>query len=180
MNIVQLHQALEKSAGRAAFVSATYTAKKHGETARYVLNVGMNYVKALESDLLEVTIRLKDARGIEKFALLSLQDSLVTSIQAHLKGEQSPDYTKKGLYVPIGNGLKMILTDVTVEIQGFVVSRIILTPGQYKRVLSSPLVVEKNRIKKDLKCGHFRTLSLDLGQIHNVRANGETIEFNPD
>jgi len=177
MNIAELKHALDQSVGRASFVSATYTAKKHGEVARYLLNIGVNYIKALESDLLEVTLQMKEATGLKRWALKELQDSLITSIQAHRRGEESPDYTKRGLYVPIGNGLKVILTDTTAEIQGFVVKRTVLIPGNYRPVLSGPIVAEKNRIKKDLKWGQFRTLALDLGHIHSVRVNGETLEF---
>lgn len=175
--IKTLVEQLEKMQG-ARFISFTYTAKKSGETARYTLAMGVDYRKVCENDILELEIRLKDATGIEALCLQAQTDSLRESIAAKDEEREHADYTKKGLYRYICPGVKLNLNDSTLELCGFQHAKKVLVPGEYKPMKhKSEETRLKAEIRKSLKVGKFKTLTLDSGNAHVAKLNGETIEF---
>ncbi len=171
-------QALESQGQGAKFISFTYTAKKHGEKARYTLAMGVNYSEVCQRDITELEIRLQTAKGIESFCLQAQIDSLKESILAREEGREHKDYTKKGLYRSICPGVKINLNDNSLEIQGFQHAKAVLIPGDYKETnYRSEETRMKADIRKSLKVGKFKTLCLDAGLVHSARINGETIEL---
>lgn len=176
MNLIELKQKLDGMNG-AKFVGLTYTSKKYGETARYTLLIGADYRKQVEASFLECELREKNAQGIELEAIKALIVSLKESLAAMDENREHADYTKKGQYESIGNGIKVNLKDMTCEIQGLQTARKVLVEGIYPKVNSKPLTIAKNKVRKELPVGRFKTLALDLGNIHDVRLNGEEIVF---
>jgi len=174
----QIIEALEQQGKGAKFISFTYTAKKHNETARYTLQMGVDYVGVCEKDILELEIRLRSASGIEAICIQKQIDSLRESIAAKAEGREHSEYTKKGVYRAICPGVKINLNDNTLELCGFQHAKKVLIAGEYKETKHR---TEETRIKaeirKSLKVGKFKTLSLDSGNVHSAKINGETIEI---
>lgn len=173
MNIVQsIENALR---GGAKWMSFTYTAKKHGETARYTMLLGAYYLKACEDDLLELELRLKEAKGIEAIVIADKIQSLKESLLAAKENRFHRDYKKPGLYADIVNSVQIAKNDLTLEVKGFVYARKVLIPGNYPRL--TPQAQLKAKILKGLKTQNYRTLCLDVGHMHSARINGEVIEL---
>jgi hypothetical protein len=178
MDITTLTSNLQAIEGRAQFVSCTYTDKRKGETARYTLAIGRNYIRSCEKDLLELKLMLRGARGLQRVVIEGLIDSVQESINARHEGREHLNYTKRGLYLPLCNGIKLFTKDCTLEIQGFEHARKVLVPGlQYLVRHRSPDTALKAKLRAGLRIGRVRTLCLDPGHIHSVRLNGQTIVF---
>lgn len=167
------------------FASLTYTSKGTGETARYTVQLGFSYAKALERSLLDLDcldiLSLGKTKGFSPElmaqAAAEVQASLEKSIEAHSKGEQSADYTKKGQYVPLFMGLNVNKTDNSFQLFGLVQNKVSLVPGVHKPVKSADLTLAKNLIRRELTLGKFREFALDEDTIHKARLNGATVEF---
>jgi hypothetical protein len=167
------------------FASLTYTSKGTGETARYTLQLGFSYVKALERSLVDLECLDIIALGeTKKFspelmaqAASEVRASLEKSIDAHSKGQQNADYTKKGQYVPLFMGLNLNKSDGSFQLFGLVQNKVSLVPGVKKFVKSADLTLAKDLIRRELTLGKFREFALDEGTIHKARLNGATVEF---
>lgn len=194
----ELIQTLRSVAGKAQFASFVYTSVEKldrnlaivdgGEVARYNLLIGINYNNVLEKSLIEVKllnrielIGISCGKGIPfpvmKHAQKEVIKSLEKSISSRLKGEQNPDYTKKGLYIPLGGGLNLNSNDLTLQMFGLVQSKVVLKEGVHAVVNSAPVTVAKNLIRKNLSIGKWREFALDLGNIHTVKLNGQILEI---
>lgn len=175
MNIKQIIETIE-TIGNPQFVGVTYTAKKSGETARYTLLIGASYTTFIAKRETELQIRLQSATGIEHAVIAGMLASITTGREANAVGMEHPSYTKAGLYRPICRGIKIALNDLSLELCGEVISRTVITPGIHKAVAHrSEETACKARIEKTLP--KFVTLAIDAGNIHGVRANGATLEF---
>lgn len=177
----------------AQFASLTYkTVEKRnakneivsgGEISRYTVILGFNYNTLVEKSVteLEVIIGGFDERTpeIEREAAAEVMASLQKTLEAHERGEQNEDYTKKGQYIPMGNGISLNTSDNTIQLFGLIHSKVVLKEGVRKEVKSKPLTIAKNKIRKQLSVSKFREFALDLENIGSVRLNGETIELIP-
>lgn len=158
------------------FIGLTYRTKSTGELARYVLQVGGSYLGTLEKSLSELNALNPPQTDLEKQAREAVQASILKSIEAAKRGEQSEDYTKKGQYVQVpGTPLQVSMEDGTFEIKGIVISKTVLEPGIYKKVNSRPLTLAKDAIEKQLTKGKFRTFALDKEAFESARICGEEI-----
>ena len=157
-----------------SFIGVTYTSKKHNETARYVFSIGTNYLNLLKKSLVELDA-IKVESELDKTAHAAVKASLEKSIAAHEKGEQSEDYTKKGMYRDLAPGVKEF-NDGTCEIAGIQISRKVITAGIYKTVNSSPLTLAKQAIEKQLSKSKYKTLCIDAGNLESIRVGGKEIE----
>jgi hypothetical protein len=163
------------------FASFTYRTKKTKELARYTVNLGFNYLNAVQSDILDLEILLgeiQDKTSLQYEAATLHLASLRESLTAHKEGKQHSDYTKAGQYLPIGNGLNLNLSDNSLQLFGLVVSKVQLEAGEpQKPVKSAPLTIEKNKIRRRGKVGKLREFALDNGSVAGVKVNGNTIEM---
>lgn len=177
-NIPALLAELRKING-AKFIGVTYTSKKTGEKARYTLAMGVDYVRTCEADILELELRLRDSSGTEAMAILEQIASLKESIQAKAEGREHVNYSKKGVYVDVCPGIQLNTNDNTLEIKGFEHARKVLEAGEKlpARKYRSELTEKKDKIRRSLKVGKFKTLCVDPGHIHSARLNGETLEL---
>ena len=166
----------------ATFASFTYTDKpsKKGElpeTSRFTIILGGKYGNLLEKSKLELELLIPTLSGIELEAANEVMASLDKSIEANKNGTQSEDYTKKGQYTSIGNGVSINTNDNSVQDFGLLCSKVVLKAGYRKPVNSAPLTIAKNKIRKMLPIGKFREFALDMGNIHMVKVAGETVVF---
>ncbi len=163
------------------FVSFDYLSKKRGELARHVLNVGFNYHRAVEKSVTELEILISENTDkwtdLQKQAAANVMASLQKTLASHAKGEQNPDYTKKGQYIPFSNGLNVNTTDNTIQLFGLSHSKVVLVPGPEEPDTRRPLTKAQDAIKAQLTVGKFRELALDESQVESVRVNGNTLEF---
>lgn len=165
------------------FVSLTYLSKGTKELARHTLNLGFSYHNLVLKSITELEILM--AENVETWSALTKQAaeevmaSLRKTVEAHARGEQNEDYTKKGQYIPIVNGINLNTTDNTIQLFGLAHTKTVLVAGEYKTVNSRPLTVEKDKIRKQLSISKFREFALDLGNVDSARVNGETIELVP-
>ena len=96
---------------------------------------------------------------------------------AHARGEQNAAYTKKGQYIPIGNGANLNTSDNSIQLFGLVLTKTVLRAGVYPHVNSAPKTIAKNKIRKLLPVGNFREFALDMTQVEQMKINGDVIEF---
>ena len=157
-------------------VGLTYRAKSSGELARFRVQVGVSYKGLLEKDLTELEIAKSNYTGLELQACEELIASIQKSLAAMEKGEQSEDYTKKGLYQSIeGTPVQVSLNDGTFELKGVVLSKTVLEPGEHKAVNSKPLTLAKKKIEQTLRKSKYRTFALVADAFESARISGEEI-----
>jgi hypothetical protein len=165
------------------FASLTYLTKSAGELARYTVNLGFSYHNLVEKSVTELEILMAENadkwNDLQKQAAGEVMDSLKKTLTAHEHGEQNEDYTKRGQYIPVGNGINLNTSDNSIQLFGLLHSKIVLVEGVYPKVNSRPLTVEKNKIRKQLSVSKFREFALDLSQVAQVKVNGEVLEMEP-
>jgi hypothetical protein len=163
------------------FVSITYLAKKSGELARHTINVGFSYHRAVEKSVTELEILTAENSAtwneLTKQAAANVMASLKKTLEAHARGEQNEDYTKRGQYIPIGNGVNLNTADNTIQLFGLSHAKTVLVEGIYPTVNSRPLTIEQNKIRNMLTVSKFREFALDSSQIAQVKVNGDTLEL---
>lgn len=162
------------------FASLTYKSKGTGEIARYTLNLNFSYTQLVEKSITELEILMaenSDWNDLQKQAANEVMASLLKTREAHAKGEQNTDYTKRGQYIHIGNGINMNTTDNSIQLFGRKINKVVIQPSQYKKVNSKPLTIEKEKIRKMLPVGQFKEFSLDAGQVEQMKVNGEILEI---
>lgn len=178
----EIIQKIRDLSGKAQFVSFIYTSKGSGETARHTLIVGASYNKLIEKSRLALELmpisELVQA-GVCSTLVEQAKNEVLASfdktLAAHAKGEQNEDYTKKGQYVSLGNGLNLNLNDNSIQFFGLSRAKVVLSPGVHKVVNSRPLTIAKDKIKKLLPVDKFREFALDSGNIRTARIDGETL-----
>lgn len=183
----EIIQSIRELAGKAQFVSFLYTSKKHNETARHTLILGANYKTLVEKSKLALELLTNQeiiALGITPELAEQAKQKILASLNKTLaageKGEQNEDYTKRGQYVPLGNGLNLNSTDLTLQLFGLTHAKVVITPGVYPVVNSRPLTIAQDKIKDLLPISKFREFALDVGNIHAVKLNGNTLEISDD
>jgi hypothetical protein len=157
-------------------VSFTYTSKKHNETARHTLLTGINYQKLLQKSIEKLQRLIPTFRGIKRQAADEVLASLQKSLEAHKAGTQSDDYTKKGQYAHVANGVNINLNDNSIQVFGLAHRKVVLVPGVYPPVNSRPLTIAKNEVRDLLPISKFREFALDAGVILQGKSNGRTYE----
>jgi len=163
------------------FASLTYLSKTDGSVARYTVNLGFSYHNLVEKSIEELALLMVDMTPgtLQYTAAEEVLASLNKTVAAHARGEQNEDYTKKGQYIPIRNGLNVNTTDNTIQLFGLLQSKVVLVEGVRKHVNSAPLTIAKNEIRKQLSVSKFREFALDSNNVAGVKVNGDTIELAP-
>lgn len=178
MKIPELTEKLTAMAKRARFVSLTYRSKSSGELARHTLIIGADYKRVNEDTLLELELQLPELSGVPKIACEELIASVQNTLSNMAKGlGENDNYTKKGMYIPICTGLKLLETDNTVEIQGLAHSKVVLEEGVYKAVKSSEKTIAKGKLRAQTRLGKLRTFAVDLNVLETAKIDGEEIIF---
>tara|TARA_Y100000310_G_scaffold342671_1_gene446869 strand:+ start:2668 stop:3318 length:651 start_codon:yes stop_codon:yes gene_type:complete len=176
---------LKEAISTVGFASFVYTNKPNRksdtpETARHTIILGGKYTSVLERSIkmLKNSIALgmptigQDALKGEAADLVLA--SLEKSLSYQLKGEQSEDYTKKGLYKNIGHGVNVNTNDGTLELAGMAHAKKVLVEG-YRAPVNhrNPIVPLKNKIRRLLPVGKWRTFSLE--NISHAKIAGKVL-----
>ena len=161
--------------------SLTYLSKSAGELARFTANFGFSYHQIVENSVTELEILMRENitawTALQKQAADEVMASLQKTLQAHARGEQNDDYTKKGQYIPLGSGANLNTKDNTIQLFGLVLTKVVLVEGVRKLVNSAELTIAKNKIRKLLPIGNFREFALDESQVAQMKINGDVIEI---
>lgn len=180
MKILELIQTI-KSSG-VGFASLLYRSKTDNSLARYTVNLGFKYKNLLEKSIQELQERINKGEfttELEIQAANEVMTSLKKSLTANENGQQNEDYTKKGQYTPIGNGLSIHENPegkVSLQLFGLLQSKKVIEHGLPKKpVKSKPITIMKNAIKENLSISKFREFALDVDNIHVVKADGNTL-----
>jgi hypothetical protein len=188
----EIIETLRGAVGKAQFASILYRTKTKqnkagqvvsgGELARYTLVLGATYLSLIEKSRLALELmpdaelnQLNPDAALVAQAKAEVLASLDKSIAAHKAGQQSEDYTKRGLYESLGGGLNINSNDGTLQLFGLVQSKVVVEKGIFKLVNSAPLTIVKNQITKLLPVGKFREFALDMGNIRVLKMDGDTL-----
>jgi PHD/YefM family antitoxin component YafN of YafNO toxin-antitoxin module len=163
------------------FASFTYLSKKANELARHTVILGANYHNLVVKSKTELEILMQENADkwtpIQKQAADKIMASLNKTLAAHERGEQNEDYTKKGQYVSIGNGLNLNTNDNTLQLFVLRQNKVVLSAGEYGPDNRRPLTKAQDEIKKQLSMNKFKEFALDLSQMAAARINGNTLEM---
>ncbi len=178
--IAQITKAVRAIQG-CRFASLTYLSKSSGELARYTANFGFSYHQIVEKSLVEIELLI--AENADKWdatwkqAAEELRASFKETLAAHERGEQNKAYTKKGQYIPLGNGANLNTADNSIQLFGLVNTKTVLVEGHYPTVNSAAKTIAKNKLRKMLPVGNFREFALDESQVAQMKINGDVIEM---
>lgn len=154
------------------FGTLTYTSKSSGEVARHTIILGMSYNELVKQSVEElVTLIATNIDSWTELQVLAAQEvmaSLEKTLTAHANGKQNDDYTKKDVYVSLGNGISLNTNDNTLQLFGLAHKKVVIVAGVFKAVKSAPLTVAKNEIRKQLSVSQFREFALDVSQIDSI------------
>lgn len=167
----QIRKSITELRQRANIVADANETRRLSEYAK-TLVVGSKERKAANAALKG----FQDTIGAERAAAAELYVSFEDTLVAHANGEENAAYTKAGLYESICPGLKFLVTDGTLEIQGLQHSKTVLEEGTYQEVNSSAKTIAKNQLRSALPVGRFRTLAVDAGALESVRIGGSELE----
>ncbi|MDV7399473.1 hypothetical protein RZS08_49125, partial [Arthrospira platensis SPKY1] len=110
------------------------------------VRVGQSYANALKNDIATV-----EAMSFEDELMSKARENVLSSLKKSLAAVESEtenaDYTKRGKYTRVANGVN-VFEDGTFELRGFVHSKTVLAQGNHKVVNSRPLTTAQNTIKK--------------------------------
>jgi hypothetical protein len=163
------------------FASLTYLSKSAGELSRYTANFGFSYHQVVEKSKTELEILMVENENVwdvvYKEAAAKIMASLTKTLAAHAVGEQNEDYTKKGQYIPLGNGANLNTKDNSIQLFGLVLTKEVLVKGVYPVVNSAPVTIARRKIEKMLPIGNFREFALDETQVAQMKVNGDVIEI---
>ena len=163
------------------FASLTYLSKSAGELSRYTANFGFSYHQVVEKSKTELEILMVENENVwdvvYKEAAAKIMASLTKTLAAHAVGQQNEDYTKKGQYIPLGNGANLNTKDNSIQLFGLVLTKEVLVKGVYPVVNSAPVTIARCKIEKMLPIGNFREFALDETQVAQMKVNGDVIEI---
>jgi hypothetical protein len=174
--IINFSNSISKMTNGCRFVSLTYRSKESGELARHTLSVGVSYHNLVEKSITELKALIPTYSGDMLTAANEIMASLRKTLAAHVIGQQNEDYTKKGLYASVGNGVNINLNDNTIQLFGLSVNKVVIEPGTYKVVKSRPMTILKKEVSKNLSVSKFREFALDVNVILSGKSNGEIFE----
>jgi len=174
--IINLSNSISRMTDGCRFVSFTYRAKESGELARHTILTGFSYHNLVVKSVGELTEILPTLTGDKLTAGLAVMASLQKTLAAHEIGQQNEDYTKRGMYSPIRNGVNINLNDNSIQVFGLSQNKVVIEPGTYKVVNSRPMTILKKEVHSMLSISKFREFALDQNVILSGKVNGETFE----
>jgi hypothetical protein len=148
------------------FVSLLYRTKGTGELSKYQILLNVSLTKAYRRDE-KIISSIKPSSFLEEQAQSEILESLRESLKVGI-GNNS-QYTCKGIFQHLFNGCQYHPELETLYIYGFLSSKSIIEPGNYKVVNSKPLTVIKNEMRKKMKISRFR--KFELNNIKKISFN---------
>ena len=161
----------------AQFICLTYK-NQNNEISKYFICYNFNVKNMYEKSLNEIkTIKLTVDSKLFSLAKNEIEESLKTSLQKGIG--LNPNYTKIGYYEQTENK-NIKIHENNLYLNGYVVAKRIIQPGEYKKVNSSEKTIIKNKIRKNLRIGKFREFKIDLNNLIDITANHKRIEIIKD
>jgi len=164
-----------------------YESKSTMEIANYVVNVNISVKNAKETDLqrlkacndndlLNISASSGIAVDICKQALQELLASAEKNLSADIEDHSNQSKGQIDAYINLTPAIRLHKDTMQVHIFGQSISKKVLVKGQYKTVKSSDKTLAKSAIKKhlDLRSDKFRDFL--VGNLDEIKINGETLE----
>jgi len=164
-----------------------YESTSTGEIANHLINVNISVENAKkndlllletcnENDLLNISETSKIALDICKTALSEMQTSLIKNISADKSEHTAQSQAQTDAYIHLTPAIKLHKETMQVHIFGQAMKKTVLVKGVHKTVNSAPKTLAKNAIKKylDLRTDKFRNFL--VGNLDEIKINGETIQ----
>ena len=161
-----------------SFVSVKYTAKSSGETSRQTLQVGVPYLSVMEKSLVI-------AQAVKNNNLLNLSDDLFTEAKTAIvasldkrinKYKNEPQAVEDtAVYNYESDGIKTHKETSQVYVNGLVIAKKVLVPGDHKVVNSRPLTLAKKKIEKLLPISKYRQFIVSAEHVEKIK--GHKTEF---
>lgn len=154
-----------------SFASVLYT-NQHGETANYVINLGIPHHNVLKKDLVRLANLRTDhvfkaelATRFDEKTIEKAFSEMTASIQSSLDGTNDRAQAQIDAYVKINNGVKYGIDTQKLYLYGYLINKTVLERGEYKPVKSRALTLCKNDIRKLLKGPKYRTFIFDQTDV---------------
>lgn len=169
----ELLDRLIEMAGKAQFISFTYTDKKAHEKARHTLIFGVNYRKQIQDSLTALQILAPTlTEPLQQQACKELMESYQKSLDCIDKGEINPNYTAKDAYVTIAQGIKYCVSTGEIHVSGLSHAKQVIEPGNWPVVNSKPLTLAKKALEKDLPKARWRQFAVTAENLQSARLQG--------
>lgn len=154
-----------------------YTNESANETANYVINVGVSYEKARERTIskLNAYLALPGLTDIYRLAATELLNSAVKN--ANPETATAASIAQSAAYTHIGRNIKIHNETGDLFLTGFVVGKVVTTPGTYKEVKSNEKTLAKKAIAKDLKLPTDKRRNFKFTKLVSVKMQGATLVF---
>lgn len=148
--------------------------KGNGEVANYLINLGISYANAKQSDI-ESLSDPKILEGIDFGDLKPLaEEARKTMLDARLNpSKTNHSQAQQDAYITVCPNVKVHKESGRVFIEGLSVDKQVIVKGSYKAVNSAPLTLAKKKIEKQLKATNYRYFAFD--KLQSVKAKGEEI-----
>lgn len=164
----------------AKFASFVYRSKETGELARYVVNLGTDFVKLYKADRETMQELLPSLSGIYAEAgtalLKSIEESLAKGLGNNSAYTHGPEQGDTYVSVPGAPGVKLNTNDNVLHVVGVLHRKEIIEAGEYKEVNSRPLTIAKRTLEKaHLKRAKVRQFRFP--NISTAKLNGEVLEL---
>lgn len=151
------------------FVSFIYTTQT-GETSKYLVSINAQLSRAKNRDIF-ILNKFVPENKLQETAKNELLKSLIAPNVVRSEAQKNagiPVLENKLIYFPETGNL---------NIWGFLISKKTLVPGEDKTRNSSPIVAEKNKLKKQLNLASAKFRRFTLTQIKNFKINGQILEI---
>lgn len=150
-----------------------YCSKGTGEVANVLVNIGVNYGRAKQRDILALA-KFAPTNDLEIKAKSELENSLInpdkvrSEAQINAYADLFPENPGKVRFCP---------NTGEISIFAHLVKKEIIEVGEYKTTKSRELTLAKNKIKKELNFATEKFRNYIVANIDQVKVNGNTIEI---
>ncbi len=162
----------------------------HGEKSRLVVDISVDYMDVVRASLeklenidpADIVVKTGIELGVCVNALNKVRASLENTIQNGAGNNENYTHSAENredgvpTYESVVHGIKLHTESGNLHVQGLLVSKQIITPGEYPVVNSRALTIAQNAIKKELPISNWRQYKLaEDGNFEAIMSNGKTI-----
>lgn len=187
-NLKRFFDGMENLNGAKFITIKGYKSETSGELADHNILTNISVMSAKQKDFetlksadLEVVTK-KSAKSIAldvfKVALSEMLTSAEKNLSENKEDRTAQSQAQTEAYINLSNAIKIHKETGNIHIFGMAMSKNVIVAGTYKQVNSSDKTIAKKEITKslELRGGKFRTFI--LGNVNEVKMNGETLEIN--
>lgn len=154
-----------------------YTNESAGETANYVINVGVSYESARNRSIAKLQAYLVTP-GLSDMQILAGSELLNSAVKnANPETATVASQAQSAAYTHIGRNIKVHKETGDLYLVGFVVGKTVTVAGTYKEVKSSEKTLAKKAIAKLLKLPTDKRRNFKFEKLVGVRMQGNTLVF---